>query len=997
MSDHPRTADILNEVKAGLARRADELVPWFLANMPGYYFRTHTRDEQVRHMQALLSGQVDTERQTLALHDSSRNIVTYLSPGGGVQTLEAVVSKAASESVENARLYCSRDGRLRLDTFVVSPQPLSGRDGPGFAEAVEAVRRQGGLPAGQKEAFEEFLASATGDCVAKFEAQRALRHFRAWRELDGRERTLVMLQPEPYPGVSRVLVAMNNPPGQGVLLEMVKVLRRNGVDVYRAYADVYRPLGAPFGVASFYVRFEGRPMDPESDLWRVLERELSLVKWYAPHELDRFADEHGWSLARTAFLQSACEFAHQFLLRSDPYAYTAHNVVHAVLDNPAAARAMLDWFEARFDPDLDAETRTARDRELREAARRACEQVAGDVARNVFQCIEVFISHTLRTNYYRSRRFGLSFRLDPAAVDHVPSRTGRPAQRGARPYGIYFFHGPHFLGFHVRYREMARGGVRLVPTRTQEQFELESNRLFDEVTALAKSQQHKNKDIPEGGSKAVLLLGPGADPDAAVRCMADSLLDIIVDGRAEGADGPTLPGVVDYVGREEIIYLGPDEHITSSHIEWIVARAGQRGYRFAPTFMSSKPRTGINHKVYGVTSLGVVVFAEEVLRRLLGIDPRAQRFSVKLTGGPRGDVAGNAVKILAREYGDNAVIVCMTDGHGAAWDPDGLDHAELLRLVDGNLGIAEFDKSKLRHKDAVVLSTADPGGARLRDSLHNTAKADLFIPAGGRPDTINADNWRQFLDAEGRPTARAIVEGANIFLSPEARAGLEGEGVIIVHGASANKTGVICSSYEILAGLVLTDDEFMAVKERYVAEVLDILGRRARDEARLLIREYKGRGRELPLTELTVRVSKEINTLADMIHERLGRDGGVDPSGDPAYRDLVLAYCPPTFAHDYAERIFSQVPRGHLLALLAAFAASRMVYAEGLGWLRHLADLEDVDTVLHAYLEQEKRLAGILVGLEGSQVADKDEIRRILSAAGRKVLTARALGVEDGD
>ena len=993
MTDHPPTAEILQEVKDGLARQADELVPWFHANMPGYYFRTHTREEQLRHLQALLSGQVGTEGQTLALRDTSRNIVTYLSPGGGVETLEAVVAQAASEGIENARLYCSRDGRLRLDTFVVSPQVLADRDDPGFARAVEAVQCRGGLPSGREEAFADFLASATGDCVAKFEAQRALRHFRAWRELDCRERTLVMLQPEPYPGVSRVLVAMNNPPRRGVLLEMLKVLRRNGVEVYRAYADVYRPFDVPFGVASFYVHARGRPLSRESDLWRTLERELALVKWYAPHELDRYADEHGWSLAQTALLQSACEFAHQFLLRSDLYAYTAHNVVHSVLDNPVAARAMLDWFEARFDPGADAGTRASRDREAREAARRAMEQVAGDVARNVFQCIEVFISHTLRTNYYRPWRFGLSFRLDPAAVDHVPSRKGRPAQGGTKPYGIYFFHGPHFLGFHVRYREMARGGVRLVPTRTQEQFELESNRLFDEVTALAKSQQHKNKDIPEGGSKAVLLMGPGADPDAVVHSMADSLLDVIV----AGADGPTLPGVVDYVGREEIIYLGPDEHITPGHIEWIVARARQRGYRFAPAFMSSKPRTGINHKVYGVTSLGVVVFAEEVLKRLLGIDPHRERFTVKLTGGPRGDVAGNAVKILVREYGDNAAIVCMTDGHGAAFDPEGLDHAELLRLVDTDLGIAEFDRARLRGKDAVVMSTNEPGGARLRDSLHNTAKADLFIPAGGRPDTINAGNWRQFLDADGRPTARAVVEGANIFLSPEARTRLEGEGVIIVHGASANKTGVICSSYEILAGLVLSDDEFMAVKDRYVAEVLEILGRRARDEARLLIREYKSRGRDVPLTELTMRVSKEINTLADMIHARLGRDGGIDPAADPAYRDLVLAYCPPTFARDYAERIFSHVPRGHLLALLAAFAASRMVYAEGLGWLKNLAELEDVDTVLHAYLVQEKRLAAILAGLEGATVADKDEIRRILRAAGRKVLTAEALGVDDGD
>ena len=67
---------------------------------------------------------------------------------------------------------------------------------------------------------------------------------------------------------------------------------------------------------------------------------------------------------------------------------------------------------------------------------------------------------------------------------------------GQRPYGVYFFHGPHSLGFHIRFRDTARGGLRLVPTRTQAAFELESGRLFDECAALARTQQDKNKDIP---------------------------------------------------------------------------------------------------------------------------------------------------------------------------------------------------------------------------------------------------------------------------------------------------------------------------------------------------------------------------------------------------------------------------------------------------------------------------------------------------------------------
>jgi glutamate dehydrogenase len=79
-------------------------------------------------------------------------------------------------------------------------------------------------------------------------------------------------------------------------------------------------------------------------------------------------------------------------------------------------------------------------------------------------------------------------------------------------------------------------------------------------------------------------------------------------------------------------------------IEWIVRRAAERGYDTPAAFMSSKPRAGINHKEYGVTSEGVNVYLDVALRYVLGIDPKKDVFTVKITGGPGGDVAGNEIK-----------------------------------------------------------------------------------------------------------------------------------------------------------------------------------------------------------------------------------------------------------------------------------------------------------------------------------------------------------------
>jgi len=39
------------------------------------------------------------------------------------------------------------------------------------------------------------------------------------------------------------------------------------------------------------------------------------------------------------------------------------------------------------------------------------------------------------------------------------------------------------------------------------------------------------------------------------------------------------------------------------------------------------------------------------------------------------------------------------------------------------------------------------------DSLPFSVKADLFIPAGGRPETIDGSNWKRYLAEDGSPSA----------------------------------------------------------------------------------------------------------------------------------------------------------------------------------------------------------------------------------------------------
>lgn len=117
--------------------------------------------------------------------------------------------------------------------------------------------------------------------------------------------------------------------------------------------------------------------------------------------------------------------------------------------------------------------------------------------------------------------------------------------------------------------------------------------------------------------------------------------------------------------------------------------------------------------------------------------------------------------------------------------------------------------------------TAFEEALRARNTMHNRVVADAFIPAGGRPATIHEGNWEAYLRPDnGQPSSKLIVEGANLFLTAGARKAMHAAtGIPIVKDSSANKCGVICSSYEIISSMLLSHDEFAAVKPELVSAI----------------------------------------------------------------------------------------------------------------------------------------------------------------------------------
>jgi len=522
--------------------------------------------------------------------------------------------------------------------------------------------------------------------------------------------------------------------------------------------------------------------------------------------------------------------------------------------------------------------------------------------------------------------------------------------------------------------------------RTSPSYRTESARQFDEAYGLAYAQQLKNKDIPEGGSKAVVLVdtanvqGKARDfaKRKAVKGFVDGLLDLITETEE------TKANILDYWGRREYLYLGPDEQIIPQDITWIVRQAQKRQYTNPSTFMSSKPDAGINHKVYGVTSEGIAVFLAVGLKRL-GLDPRKDPFTIKLTGGTDGDVAGNMIKILHRDYGERARVVGLADGTAVVEDPVGLPMPELLRMVEGSLPLSSFDSSTLSGTGQFHTVESEEG-IRLRNTMHSRVVADAFIPAGGRPGTIDGSNYRAFLQGPDfkTPSARLIVEGANIFITPEARKKLfEEAGVLIIKDSSANKCGVICSSFEIVSSMLLSDAQFKEHKEEIVAEVLEKLRHYARLEAELLFREFANYPGHLPY--FSERISNAINLARDALTL------GLENMTEEQYQDLLPLFrehLPPTVVALGFDHVREKVPAQYIKNAFACTLASRIVYREGTHFIES-QPRERLAELCLRYLEEEREVQGLVASLESGQpltTEQRAQVHTILDVGGVRSL-----------
>ncbi|KAM0431037.1 hypothetical protein ACHAPT_005674 [Fusarium lateritium] len=545
----------------------------------------------------------------------------------------------------------------------------------------------------------------------------------------------------------------------------------------------------------------------------------------------------------------------------------------------------------------------------------------------VLTAFRVFNNAILKTNYFTPTKVALSFRLDPNFLPDV--EYPKPL------YGMFLVISSESRGFHLRFKDIARGGIRIVKSRSKEAYSINARNLFDENYGLASTQQRKNKDIPEGGSKGVILLDPKQQNRAreAFEKYIDSILDLLLPAETPGIKNP----IVDLYGKEEILFLGPDEN-TAELVDWATEHARSRNAPWWKSFFTGKsPKLGgIPHDTYGMTTLSVREYVKGIYRKL-ELDPSTIR--KMQTGGPDGDLGSNEIKLANETY------TAIVDGSGVLADPKGLDRDELLRLANGRKMIIDYDISKLSSEGYRVLCddvnlTLPSGevvnnGTSFRNTYHlrENSSVDIFVPCGGRPASIDLITVNRLIK-DGKSLVPYLVEGANLFITQEAKLRLEAAGCVLYKDASANKGGVTSSSLEVLASLSFDDESFVEnmchnadgeapqFYQDYVKQVQLKIQDNARLEFEAIWREHQETG--TPRSILSDKLSVAITDLDEKLQHS-------DLWDNEKIRRSVLQDALPRLLLEKIglDTLIARIPDSYLRSIFGSYLASRFVYEFG--------------------------------------------------------------------
>ncbi|HYO86309.1 MAG TPA: NAD-glutamate dehydrogenase [Dermatophilaceae bacterium] len=563
--------------------------------------------------------------------------------------------------------------------------------------------------------------------------------------------------------------------------------------------------------------------------------------WSGAAESDRFNAlvlSAGLTWREVVILRSVAKY-----LRQAGSLFSQLYIEDALRHHSGLARRLVELFALRFDPDGPFGTavgpqRVAAEDNLVAGILEDLDRVDSlDEDRMIRSFLEVILA-TLRTNFFQrpSRPLGLGglgddgaipsyqptvcFKLDPTRIPNLPN---------PRPKFEIWVYSPRVEGVHLRFGNVARGGLRWSDRR--EDFRTE-------VLGLVKAQMVKNAVIVPTGSKGgfypKMLPDPAQDRAAwlaegitAYTLFISSLLDV-TDNLLGGEVIPP-ERVVRHDGDDPYLVVAADKGTAAfSDIANGVAQA--YGYWLDDAFASGGS-AGYDHKGMGITARGAWESVKRHFREM-GRDTQTDPFTVVGIGDMSGDVFGNGMMLSPVTR-----LVAAFDHRHVFLDPDpdlATSFAERRRLFDlPRSSWADYESGLISPGGGVFPRTAKsvPISRQVAASLGLPEETSTLTPSelmraillapvdllwnGGIGTYIKAstqtnaeigDRANDSIRVDGAQLRCQVVgEGGNLGASQLGRIEAAEHGIRINTDAIDNSAGVDTSDHEVNIKILLTE------------------------------------------------------------------------------------------------------------------------------------------------------------------------------------------------
>ena len=324
-------------------------------------------------------------------------------------------------------------------------------------------------------------------------------------------------------------------------------------------------------------------------------------------------------------------------------------------------------------------------------------------------------------------------------------------------------------GYRVQYNSAIgpyKGGLRFHPSVN-----------LSVIKFLGFEQILKNSltTLPMGGGKGGSDFDPKGKSDGEVMRFCQSFMTELYRHIGQFTDTPA--GDIG-VGAREVGYMfGQYKRIVDRFDGGVITGKGL-------TFGGSLARTQ-------ATGYGLCYFAAEALKHLKGESYEGK--TVVVSGS--GNVAQYAAEKCMQLGGK---VVAMSDSQGYVYDPKGIDLKKLFDI-------------KQRRRARISVYADEVPGSEYHEGCRNiwNVKCDIAMPCASQNE----------MDAEGAKAliangAIAVFEGANMPLTPEAIALVQGNGLLYSPGKASNAGGVATSGLEMSQNSIRMSWSFEEVDEK---------------------------------------------------------------------------------------------------------------------------------------------------------------------------------------